>query len=136
MNLNQNDTGVLKFGDNSTARVKVVSIDYSPSGFLSTDYWFEYEEGETNRQIIHPDLGKTPIIKSSIVLPEKLVELVFVKDGEESIVEEYRDEYEQLLDAYLDRTMRPEDKETGRNLFKRLESLMSKEQIIAEYFKK
>ena len=136
MNLNQNDTGVLKFGDNSTARVKVVSIDYSPSGFLSTDYWFEYEEGETNRQIVHPDLGKTPIIKSSIVLPEKLVELVFVKDGEESIVEEHKDEYEQLLDAYLDRTMRPEDKETGRNLFKRLESLMSKEQIIAEYFKK
>lgn len=135
MNLNQNDTGILKFSDNTTARVKVVSVDHSNSRMFPTDYWFEYEDNETNRQIVHPDLGKTPIIKSSIVLPEELVRMVFVKDGDSPVLLEEEDEYEQLLDAYLDKNIRPEDKETGRNLFRRLEQLNSKEQIIAKYFK-
>lgn len=134
MNLNQNDTGILKFGDNTTARVRVVSVDHSRSGMFPTDYWFEYEKGETNKQIVHPDFGKSPIIKSSVVLPEGLVAMVFTKDG--GSVEEEKDEYEQMLDAYLDKNMRPEDKEEGKMLFRRMEKLMSREEIINAYFNK
>jgi hypothetical protein len=136
MNLNQNDTGILKFGDNTTARVKVVSVEHSRSGMFPTNYWFEYEEGETNRKIVHPDLGKIPIIKSSVVLPEGLVTMVFTKDGDSLEVEEEMDEYEQKLDDYLNRKMRPEDKEEGKQLFRKMEKLMTREQIIVEYFDK
>jgi hypothetical protein len=132
MNLNQNDTGILKFGDNTTARVKVVSVDHSRSGMFPTNYWFEYEDGETNRQIVHPDLGKIDLIKSSILLPEGLVTMVFIKD--DSDVKEETDEYEQRLDAYLEKTMLPEDKEKGKILFRKMERLMSKEEIIVQYF--
>lgn len=136
MNLEVNDTGILTFGDNTTARVKVVSVDHSRSGMFPTDYWFEYEEGETNKQIVHPDLGKLDLIKSSVVLPEGLVRMVFTKDGGSLEVEEEMDEYEQKLHAYLDKTMRPEDKQEGLGLFKKLEKLKTREEIIAEYFDK
>jgi hypothetical protein len=137
MNLNQNDTGILKFGDNTTARVKVVSVEHSRSGMFPTDYWFEYEDGETNRQIIHPDLGSLDIIKSSIVLPEGLVAMVFIKDGSttSSIIEE-KEDYEQRLNVYLDKTMLPEDKQQGKILFKKMEKFMSRKEIIVEYFDK
>jgi hypothetical protein len=136
MNLNQNETGTLKFGDNTTARVRVVSVDHSRSGMFPTDYWFEYEEGETNKQIVHPDFGKIPIIKSSVVLPEGLVRMVFTKDGGSLEVEEEMDEYEKQLDAYLDKNMRPEDKAEGKQLFRQIERIIGREQIIVEYFNK
>ena len=60
--------------------------------------------------------------------------MVFTKDG--GSVEEEKDEYEQMLDAYLDKNMRPEDKEEGRMLFRKIEKLTSREQIISEYFNK
>jgi len=79
MDLKENDTGVIKFGDGTSSKVYVVAIDNYRSG-LPTDYWFEYQEEETHRPIIHPDLGKSDTIKSSIVLPEVLVYMVFTKD--------------------------------------------------------
>jgi hypothetical protein len=74
MNLKQGDTGVITFGDNTTAKVKVEKVQDYPSAGLPSDYFFSYQEGETNRQIVHPD------IKDMFPLPEFLVEKVFTKD--------------------------------------------------------
>jgi hypothetical protein len=136
MNLQENDKGTLSFGDGSSARVYIMEIEHSRSGMFPSDYWFEYEEGETNRQIVHPDFGKSLIIKSSIVLPEELVSMIFKKD-ESDISESVSPdgEYESLLDNHLKQTMRPEDYNKGLHLFRQLEKLMSKEEITSQYFK-
>lgn len=123
MNLKINDIGTLLFGDNTTARVKVVKIDtYS---YMPDDYWFSYLEEETNRQLNHPDFP------DMFPLPIGLVELVFKKDDEEKDL----DEYETKLELYLYNNMNKANHQEGRLLFRSLEKLMSKEEIIKQYFK-
>lgn len=61
-------TGILTFGDNTLAKIKVVKKQTYSS--MPNDYWLEYQEGETNRQIVHPDYGNSPHIISEILLPE------------------------------------------------------------------
>jgi hypothetical protein len=74
MNLKEGDTGVITFGDNTTAKVKVVEVvDYHASG-MPTDIFFTYAENETNKKIKHPTLGE------KFPLPIGIVNLVFVKD--------------------------------------------------------
>jgi hypothetical protein len=137
MDLNVNDTCTITFGDETTARVRVVNIDHSKSGMFPSDYWFEYLEGETNRQIIHPDFGKSNFIKSELLLPEGLVAMVITKDGENKpIGAKPIDEYEQKLNEYLENNMNPENFEDGMFLFRRLEKVMTKEEIIEKYFNK
>jgi hypothetical protein len=78
MKIGQNCT--LKFGDNSSANVELVSIDtYS---FMPSDYWFKYQEGESNKQLVHPDFGKEDYIKSEILLPEGLVKMIVTENLE------------------------------------------------------
>jgi hypothetical protein len=137
MDLNVNDTCTITFGDDTTARLRVVSVDPSRSGMFPTDYWFEYLEGETNKKIVHPEFGKSSFIKSELVLPETLVAKVITKDGDDRpIGAEPIDEYEENLKAYIKKTMRPQDFDEGMFLFRRLERSMSKEEITEKYFNK
>lgn len=73
-------TGTITFGDNSTAKVKLVERQTYPASGMPTDYWLEYAEGETNKKLVHPDFGTSSLIKSEILLPEFLFEQVVVAD--------------------------------------------------------
>jgi hypothetical protein len=69
------DLGIIKWGNGTTSKVRIVDVEtYS---FMSTDYWLEYLDTEENRPLIHPDYGKEDIIKSQILLPEGLMDLVY-----------------------------------------------------------
>lgn len=76
MKIGQNCT--LKFGDGTSAKVELVSID--THSFMPSDYWFKYQDDETNKQLVHPDFGKQDYIKSEILLPEGLVRLIVTED--------------------------------------------------------
>lgn len=130
MNLQVNDTGTLLFGDNTTAKVKIVKVEESRSGMFPTDYWFWYLDDETNRKITHPDFSEM------FPLPEGLVKSVFVKDVKNGDNQEEIDEYHQLLESFLSKHILPENQEEARKLFKRMERIMSKEEIIETYFSK
>ena len=76
--MNKGQTGTITWGDGKTSKVEVVDVEsYS---VMPTDYWFKYRDEETYRPLIHPDFGKEDYIKSEILLPEGLVDLVFTKD--------------------------------------------------------
>lgn len=68
----------LKFGDGTSANIELVSID--THSFLPSDYWFKYQDGETNRKLVHPDFGKADYIKAEILLPEGLVKLIVTEN--------------------------------------------------------
>lgn len=139
MNLKVNQTGTLSFGEKGSSKVRIVEIEPSRSGIFPTDYWFEYLEEETNRPLIHPDFGKSDIIKSEILLPEGLVKMVFTPDLETSknknLEESLTDEYEIKLNTYLKEKMLPENYEEGKALFRKLEKLLTKQEIADKYFK-
>lgn len=134
MNLQIGEIVNITFGDNSTAKVRLIEIDYSRSGMFPDDYWFEYLEDELNRQVIHPDFKKSPLIKSELLLPKTLVDLVISRSS--SIQNVQISEYESKLKKYLEKNMRKEDHSEGISLFNKLKKLMSEEEIIKEYFDK
>jgi len=74
------DLGTLTFGDNSTARVEFVSKQTYPATGMPSDYWLKYAEGETNRKLVHPDFGTSPLIESEILLPDFLFDKVVTMD--------------------------------------------------------
>lgn len=73
-------TGTLNFADGTSAKIKFVAKDTYPSSGMPSDYWLAYAEDETNRQVVHPDFGKSPVIKSEILLPEMLFRMAVVMD--------------------------------------------------------
>lgn len=74
MDLKKGDKGTITFGDNTTAKVEVTNVQTYPNLGAPADVFFKYQEGETNKQIVHPDLEDT------FPLPEFLVNQVFAKD--------------------------------------------------------
>lgn len=62
--------GTITFGDGTSAKVELVKEQTYSS--LPSDYWLKYQEGETNKQLIHPGFGKEDYILSEILLPEFL----------------------------------------------------------------
>jgi hypothetical protein len=74
MNLEKGDTGVITFGDKSTAKVVVENVRTYPSTGMPADVFFKYQEGETNKKLTHPDFGER------FPLPEEIIALVFKKD--------------------------------------------------------
>lgn len=78
MTLEIGQTGIMTWADGTTSKVRVVGKEtYS---FMPNDYWFEYVEGETNKQLVHPDFGVSDFIKSEILLPEGLIDHIFTAD--------------------------------------------------------
>ena len=121
-------TGTIKFGDNSIAKVIIKNIDtYS---YMPTDYWLDYQEGEMNKQLVHPEYGSNPIIKAEILLPEGLLDKVFTPDN---LIE---DEYAKQLAFYLATNFNQEDVLEASLLFNKLEKLKGRQHIINEYFNK
>ena len=74
MELKEGDTGIITFGDGTTAKVKLEKIQKYPSSGMPNDYFFTYQKGEVNKQIKHPEFGE------EFPLPEFLVQQVFTKD--------------------------------------------------------
>ena len=69
------EIGIIKWGDGKESKVRIIDIEsYS---FMPTDYWLEYLESESYRPLVHPDLGISEDIKSSILLPEGLMNMVY-----------------------------------------------------------
>lgn len=134
MNLQTGEVVSITFADNSVAKVRLVEIEHSRSGMFPDDYWFEYVEGETNKQVVHPDFKKSPLIKSEILLPEGLVDLVITRAN--NLQDIQISEYDSKLKKYLEKNMRKEDHAEGISLFNRLKNLMSEEEIIKKYFDK
>ena len=134
MNLQIGEVVSLNFADNSIAKVRLVEIEYSRSGMFPDDYWFEYIEGETNKKIVHPDFKKSPLIKSEILLPKGLVDLVITRKN--NLQDIQISEYDSKLKKYLEKNMRKEDHSEAISLFNRLKNLMSEEEIIKKYFDK
>ena len=73
MDLKQGDTGIITFGDNTKAKVKVTKIQTYPSSGMPPDIFFSYQDGETNQQITHPNF------KDMFPIPHAFLE-VFTKD--------------------------------------------------------
>lgn len=75
--MKEGQEGIITFGDKSTAKVRLVKNEVTS---IINNYWLEYVEGETNKQLVHPDYGKKDIILSEILLPEflfnKVVKLI------------------------------------------------------------
>ena len=72
--MKEGTTGTLTFGDGTTARVELEKIlTYTSSG-MPPDYLFKYEEGETNRPLIHEKFN------GSFPLPEIIVSMYFKED--------------------------------------------------------
>ena len=78
MILQVGQTGTMNWQDGTSSRVRVVDKDTYTH--MPTDYWFEYEEGETNKQLVHPDFGNSTLIKAEILLPEGLIDYIFTPD--------------------------------------------------------
>jgi len=76
MELKQGDKGVITFGDETKAKVEVTRVQTYPSSGMPADTFFKYQEGETNKQIKHPNFG------DEFPLPEFLIGQVFTKDKE------------------------------------------------------
>ncbi len=78
--------------DNGTTS-KIICIDIDKSSYLEDDYWFNYCDDETNRPLIHPDLGKKPMIKGHLCFTEPML-LKIIKEDESTLSK---------LDAYIKR---------------------------------
>ena len=129
MTLEVGQTGTMNWQDGTSSRVKVVGKEtYSR---MPTDYWFEYEQGETNRQLVHPDLAEEHI-KASILLPEGLIHYIFTPD------KPARDEnsFEARLEDYIENNFNETERRSAVNLFKQLERTAGREYIENEYFNK
>ena len=114
----------ITFNDNTTAKIKLVHIDtYST---MPSDYWFDYVDGETNKQLIHPEYLKSSIIKSPIVLPIGLVELIIKSEIDVS-------SYEYKLEEYLKNNFNEINIREARNLFYNLERTSGREYIEQNY---
>lgn len=122
MHLELNSTGTLKFGDGTTARVEIVKIDTYT--YLPTDYWFKYLDGETNQQLKHD------IEKDRFPLPYGLVVQVYKPDIDD------RSEYELKLEQYLEKFIRPEDRDEASYLFHKLSQAVGESTVIKDYFDK
>lgn len=130
MRLEIGQTGTMKWQDGTSAKVKVVGKEtYST---MPTDYWFEYQEGETNKQLVHPDYGKHDFIKSEILLPEGLIGHLFVPDKPE--FEE--DSFEAKLENYLRKNFNAAEREQASLLFSQLERRAGRKYIEDNYFNK
>lgn len=114
----------ITFNDNTTAKIKLVHIDtYST---MPSDYWFDYVDGETNKQLIHPEYLENPIIKSPIVLPIGLVELIIKPDLDVN-------SYEYKLEEYLKNNFNDINIREARNLFYNLERTSGREYVEQNY---
>lgn len=114
----------ITFNDNTTAKIKLVHIDtYST---MPSDYWFDYVDGETNKQLIHPEYLKSSIIKSPIVLPIGLVELIIKPDLDIN-------SYEYKLEEYLKNNFNEINIIEARNLFYNLERSSGREYVEQNY---
>ncbi len=114
----------ITFNDNTTAKIKLVHIDtYST---MHSDYWFDYVDGETNKQLIHPEYLKSSIIKSPIVLPIGLVELIIKPDLDIN-------SYEYKLEEYLKNNFNDINIREARNLFYNLERTSGREYVEQNY---
>ena len=80
MSFKVGDTGIITFGNGTTSRVKIVKVQ--TYGSMPSDYFLEYEKGETNRPLSHPDFVRYDEGEKIDVfpLPEGLLERVFTKD--------------------------------------------------------
>lgn len=66
MTLQVGQTGTMNWADGTSSKVKVVGVEsYS---FMPTDYWFEYEQGETNKQLVHQTMNYLELIFLLILL--------------------------------------------------------------------
>jgi hypothetical protein len=132
MRLEIGQTGTMNWADGSTAKVEVVGKEtYS---FMPTDYWFEYVEGETNKQLVHPDLGQAHI-KASILLPEGLVPHIFTPDKE---VRQFgfENSFEYKLEEYLKNNFDQSERSKAAHLFKQLERTAGQQYIEDNYLNK
>ena len=134
MNLQTGEVVNMTFADNSVAKVRLVEIEQSRSGIFPDYYWFEYVEGETNKQVVHPDFKKSPLIKSEILLPKILVDLVITRKN--NLQDIQISEYDSKLKKYLEKNIRKKDRSEAISLFNGLKNLMSEEEIIKKYFDK
>lgn len=130
MRLEIGQTGTMNWKDGTSAKVKLV--DKETYSTMPSDYWFEYQEGETNKQLVHPDYGKSDFIKSEIVLPEGLIDYLFVPDKPEYA----EDSFEAKLEDCLQKNFNDSEREQAKHLFSQLEKRAGREYIEDNYFNK
>lgn len=81
MNYKVGDTGFISWADSTKSKVIIKEINHM-NFFVNADIWLDYEEGETNRPLIHEmyeddeiDYVRYPILTWAPVLDK-----VFTKD--------------------------------------------------------
>lgn len=67
-----NKKGTITFGDGTKSKVTMTKQDNYSS--MPSDYWFVYQEGETNRPLVHP------MLEGGFLLPEVIMHQVFKED--------------------------------------------------------
>jgi hypothetical protein len=65
--------------DGNEVKSKVRLKEIETHSFMPADFWFEYLD-DSPKPIVHPDFGKSSIIKTELLLPEMLVEILINKN--------------------------------------------------------
>jgi hypothetical protein len=78
LDLKEGNKGKLIFGDKSTAKVVIKRIKTYPATGMSPDIFFAYQDGETNKQLIHPTMKDEFPLPYNILVKYNL----FIKDEE------------------------------------------------------
>lgn len=117
------------------SRVFIAKIQTYPASGMPSDYFFDYEENETNRPLIHPEFG-TPF-----PIPEGLVSTLFtpteeVSEEETSEIDPATIEFTKRMDNYINTCFNEEDKAQGRKLFAEMERIAGRAYIEKEYLSK
>jgi hypothetical protein len=79
--MEEGQIAILKTDDGKSAKVRLEEIQRG-SGIFPPDYWFSYVDDipQKDKPIVHPDFGKSPIIKHEVVFPEGLIERLIEMD--------------------------------------------------------
>jgi hypothetical protein len=120
--LKEGDLGTITYSDLTQGKVELIRIDVKDNPMF-TEYWFWYQEGETNRKGIHDES------QEMFSLPGFVVEVAFIVE----VTKEEREAYEIELKEYMKGF--PEDlKEITLETIREIEKLAGIETVKKEVF--
>lgn len=126
-NLQVGVKATLTFSDNSIARVYISEIE--SFSFLGDEYWFKYEDDETNRQLVNFECANE---NRHFNLNFNFIEVLLLNNLLHFEIEPIQD-FNMKLEEFISRVY-PKEIERARLLFNNLAKVAGEEHIVDEYF--
>ena len=119
---------ILTFSDNSFARVYISEIE--EFSYLGNEYWFKYEDDETNKQLVNEDcVTETRHFNLNFGLIE-----IFLLKGYLDFQLEHVDDFDSKLEQFISKNYSESQKTKAIFLFKDLVKVAGEQHIIEQYF--